>query len=355
MIKLCPVCSSEIEKTSKQWRNKVYCSQKCRKVFHRKQESKNKRVQQRRANMVQNDEVLYLVRACRKAGTVQILTGHTLDSFLETMELVRNRPKGEVALCHIAPVKGDGSVGLFHCQNLFYGGAFQNKKFGKKYLAGGLSVSIKNLRARWAVDGNTPANDVLLLIERFLGDIIPQYLNVAPVRKSKKYQLAQKILNLKPCANVDALMELSYNALAKKMSDLCHTPANSISLSCESKYIAYMDGLSRFIEYGGKRKKMLCKLRKAMVVAYMALERVKDSGTHNKYFYVKYEPLIDIEYAYAVLKDPQEWSVFKDLIYDTAFFVLQGGELDFEGFRKQMMSYLRFPKSLKELLSLNGF
>lgn len=136
--------------------------------------------------MRQNDEVLLLVRACRRAGTVQILTGHTLSSFLETMELVRNRPKGEVALCHIAPVKGKGSTGLFHCKNLFYGGKFQNRKFGKKYLGGGLSISHGKLKSKWAVDKDSPANDVLVLIEKFLGDIIPKYLEVAPVRKSKK-------------------------------------------------------------------------------------------------------------------------------------------------------------------------
>lgn len=125
MSKFCPVCNSEIANTSKQWRNKVYCSQKCRKVSHRKQESKSKRAMQRRANMSQNDEVLYLVRACQRAGTVQILTGHSIGSFLETMELVRNRPKGDVALCHVAPVKGKDSIGLFTAKTSFMVGSFK--------------------------------------------------------------------------------------------------------------------------------------------------------------------------------------------------------------------------------------
>ena len=355
MSKFCPVCNSEIANTSKQWRNKVYCSQKCRKVSHRKQESKSKRAMQRRANMSQNDEVLYLVRACQRAGTVQILTGHSIGSFLETMELVRNRPKGDVALCHVAPVKGKDSIGLFHCQNLFYGGKFQNRKFGKQYLGGGLSISKKKLKRQWCVGADTPANDVLLLVEKFLGDIIPQYLELAPVRKSKKYQLTQKILELKPSANTEALMALSYNALVTELGNLCHVRATSFSTSLESKYITYMDGLSRFIKYGDNRKKMLCKLREALVVAYMALERVKESGTNNKYFYVKYEPLIKHKYAYAVMRDPSKWSIFKDFIYDTAFWVLQGGDLDFKKFHKTMLSYLLFPQSIEELLGRDGF
>lgn len=355
MIKLCPVCNLEIKKLSKQWHNKIYCSQKCRKVSHRKKESRDKRALQRRANMRQNDEVMYLVRACQRAGSVQILSGHTLASFIETMSLVRNRPKGKVNLCHIAPVKGKNSTGLFHCENLFYGGEFQNKKFGKKYLRGGLSISNEDLKSKWEVERDTPANDVLLLIEEFLGDIIPRYLEVAPVRKSKKFQLIEKILDLKPGANPEFLMRLSYNALNTQLGGLRHATANSFSITVESKYIAYMDGLSRFIDYGDKRKKLLCKLRKAMVIAYMALERVKESGTYNKYFYVKYEPLIDLKYAYVVMRDPSEWSVFKDFIYDTVFCVLQGEELNFGAFRKRMMSYLQFPRSLDELLGRNSF
>ncbi|MNE34711.1 hypothetical protein D3C81_1416590 [compost metagenome] len=269
------------------------------------------------------------------------------------MELVRNRPKGKVVLCHIAPVKGDGCTGLFHCRNLFYGGKFQNSKFGKKYLGGGLSISNKKLKPKWAVEKNMPANEVLILVEKFLGGIVPQYLELAPVRKSKKYQLIEKIVELRPGSDSDILMEYSYNVLATKLSDICHVRINSFFISTESKYISYMDGLSRFIEYGDKRSKILHKLRKALVIAYMALERVKDSGTYNKYFYVKYEPLISSKYAYAVMVDPSKWSAFKDFIYDAVFRVLQGGELDFGKFRKRMMSYLQFPKSLGELLSLN--
>jgi hypothetical protein len=59
----------------------------------------------------------------------------------------------------------------------------------------------------------------------------------------------------------------------------------------ESKFLAYMDS------YSGERAKMLYKLKKCMVVAYMALERVKESRTYNKHFYVKYEPLINKKYA----------------------------------------------------------
>jgi hypothetical protein len=132
--------------------------------------------------MRQNEEVLRLVRECRRAGTVQILAGHTFESFIETMKLVRGRPKGDVRLCHIAPVKGKNVIGLLHCKNLFYGGAYQNNRFGKKYMAGGKLINHKDLKDKWKVDKEAPANEVLLEIEAFLGGI-PKYLEIASVRK----------------------------------------------------------------------------------------------------------------------------------------------------------------------------
>jgi 2-polyprenyl-6-methoxyphenol hydroxylase-like FAD-dependent oxidoreductase len=92
MIKECCLCKSNIEKKSKQWVSQVYCSAKCRKVAHRKGKSSKNRIEQKRANLHQNDEVLYLIRQCKKAGTIQILDGHTLSSFIETMALIKNRP-----------------------------------------------------------------------------------------------------------------------------------------------------------------------------------------------------------------------------------------------------------------------
>ena len=144
MSKQCPACNTEVDKSSRQWTNKIYCSQECRKAAYRKKKSKFTRAQQRRSNMRQNEEVLRLVRECRRAGTVQVLTGHSLVSFIDTMRLVRERPKGDVRLCHIAPVKGKDSIGLFHCANLFYGGRYQNARFGNNYIAGGLSISHKD-------------------------------------------------------------------------------------------------------------------------------------------------------------------------------------------------------------------
>ncbi|MGK8709161.1 hypothetical protein ACRS5L_22405 [Metapseudomonas otitidis] len=342
MNKLCPVCARPIENNSPQWARQVYCHQRCRKAAHRKRVSQASRAQRRRANLRQNDEVLYLVRQCRRAKTIQILTGHSLESFLETMRLVRERPKGDVKLCHIAPVKGDGSIGLFHCRNLFYGGSYQNLKFGNRYISGGLSIRNEQLIKKWSVRSSMSTNDVLIMIESFLGDVIPRYLDCAPVRKSKKYQLIERIIAIESGENAEHLIMLSHKSLLRRLDMLQGTVSFQVEHRSESKFLAYIDGVTRFIEYGDERLSMLRRFRRLLVVAYMALERVEMSGTYNKYFYVKYEPLIIPRYAYAKLIDPDNWSEFKDFVYDAAFSVLQGERLDLPRFRKKLMAQLEF-------------
>jgi hypothetical protein len=57
------------------------------------------------------------------------------------------------------------AAGRFHYKNLFYGGTYQNNKFGRKYIAGGILISHKDLKKQWLVNKAAPANEVLLKIE----------------------------------------------------------------------------------------------------------------------------------------------------------------------------------------------
>lgn len=343
MFKYCCGCMAVIPNNSRQWTNKKFCSVKCRKTDHRKKKSLTTRSMQKRSNLLQNEEMLYLINQCRKAKTIQILHGHTLDTFVETMSLVRKRPAGDVNLCHISPIKGKGSTGLFHCLNLFYGGSYQNKKFGNAYLSGGLFINNHQLKDQWRVSNEMSNNDILLAIELFLKDIIVDYIKISPVKKSKKANLAMKISETNPSLRFDDLMFWSYYDLNYEWSKVSGQRAYIVDRQKESKYLAYIDELTRFISYKNKRAKTLKKLRRILVIGYMALERIAASETYNKYFYVKYEPLINLKYGQAMLRNPSDWPEFKDLMYETAFNVMQGAHLDTSRFSKKVMSYLVFP------------
>ena len=344
MIKYCRYCDIEIPNKSGQWSSQVYCTARCRKYAHRKNKSLLTRVERKRANLLQNDEILYLIKQCKRAKTVEVLKGHTLDSFIETIDLVKNRPAGDVMLCHIVPVKGEGVTGLFHCRNLFYGGSYQNRKFSQNYFSGGLFISNNKLLQKWKVTSDMKNNEVLLMIEEYLKDVISEYILVCPVRKSKKVKVIEKIISMDESVRFDELITYSYSSLQKQWATISRSKEYTIGPAIESKYLAYMDGLTRFISYGGERAVMLKRLRRIMVIGYMSLERVKRSQTYNKYFYVKYEPLINKKYGQAMLRDADDWAVLKDIIYNCAFNVLQGDVVDIKRFRKLVMSYLVFPE-----------
>lgn len=345
MLKTCLNCGVDIPKVSKQWSIQKFCSSRCRKYYHRKKTSTLSRVERRRSNLRQNEQIVYLINQCKKAGTVQILEGHTLQSFIETMRLVENRPGGDVRLCHIAPVKGEGLTGLFHTKNLFYGGKFQNERFGNKYMSGGLFVWNENLDSKWLVSKQTSNNEVLLKVESFLEVIMAFYLEEISVRKSKKLNIANKISMLDSSSNIDDLILTSYSSLVKRWASLTKIRTYMASTPRESKYKAYMDSLKRFWNDPHGRGKLMRKVINLMVIGYMALNRINESNTYNKYFYVDYGYLIQSKYLHATLKNPELWPEFKDLIYDFAFMALQGAAVDIDSFRKVVMNYLHFPQS----------
>ena len=340
MTKQCPVCNAKIQNKSKQSKNQIYCTPKCRKVSHRKKTSKETSIARRRSNLPQNEEVLRLVSECRRARTVQILEGHDIDSFIETMTIVKQRPKGDLHLCHIAPVKRESSIGLFHCRNLFYADAHQNRKFGNKWASGGLSIKKENILDMWEVSEEMSTNDVLSKIEVYLVDVVEKYIKSTSVRKSKRAQLANKIIGVDPKREFDELMRLNHNVLREEWSRLSNQPFYKITYNyTESKYITYIDGLSRFVSYGGARVETLKSLIKTLAIGYVALSKVNDSKTYNKDFEKKYGELVR-ELRDVTLKNEISWSEFKDLIYDAAFKTLQGEPLKAKKFHTRVMSYL---------------
>jgi hypothetical protein len=324
MDKICPACATQIENKSKQWKKQIYCSDKCRKVAHRKASSTNKRIEQRRANMRQNEEVLFLVRQCRRAKTVQILKGHDSVSFTITMALIKKRPKFDVNLCHIAPVKGNGYTGLLHYKNLFYGGSFQNKKHGNKFIGKGLILKDTERLRKWHISEKMSTNDILIKIQLYLGSVIEEYLQLSSVRKSKKVQISQKICALDETEDFENLIQTSYTALNDKLNKLSNTRTFEIPKSKrESKYINYIDELTRFISYKDNEWRHLMAVRELMIAGYIALSKIAESGTYNKEIPMKYSTLT-ATHRNVCMREKRQWSEFKDVLYELAFRSLQG-------------------------------
>lgn len=341
MTKLCKECKEPIFKRSKQFKNKKYCSVNCRKIASRRKLTAETRIKQGKSMLVQVPHILYLIKECRRAGTVQILSDHSLESFTKTMDFIKNKPKGDIEICHIAPCRGKSSRGLLHYKNLFYGGSYQNRNFGSNYLSGGLKIKRSLLVRRWAVDDKMDNNTILKKVEAFLGDVITNYIGINHLRKSKKRRRVEGILKIAPDRSRDYLFCQDIKYLDNLLLELSQNIALGCDSGSESKYIVYVDELTRFISYGGKRARTLRKLRTLMVAGYVALEKIKMSKTYNEVFYERYGSLIKPKYTYAALKNPGKWSEFKDFIYEAVFIALQGGRIDIKSFRKEFNLYLK--------------
>lgn len=203
----CYQCSAEYQAKKFIELSKRYCSSTCRQKAHRAKKP-NVKVENRFARLAKNTFWLWVIRECRKAGSVQILTGHTSETLLGLNLLSnamyncygwsRDQKTNLFNICHIQPRKGrDGYVGLLHPANLFIGCSSMNRKQSNKPVPAdaGLRIPGNALKRKWAVDqGDTDAT-IAKLIRAFLGKVLDEHLAQLPVDLDKRHELAQRIYN----------------------------------------------------------------------------------------------------------------------------------------------------------------
>ncbi|WP_139134059.1 MULTISPECIES: hypothetical protein [Pseudomonadaceae] len=184
-----------------------YCSDTCRYSARTEKQSKTnqKKIERRVSRLRRTGFGQYLVRECMRAGSVQILTGHTPDTLheldnLRTSCFISNGVSlsGELhkayELSHICPVNGHSIVGLLHPHNLVIASKSFNRERGKRYMGGGKWVERKSLSPQWQVDTETAVSQVYTKIERFLGQTLKDYLNEHNPKLSYKHRLINKII-----------------------------------------------------------------------------------------------------------------------------------------------------------------
>jgi len=145
------------------------CSPKCRKALSRKKGADLK------VSFLQSKTFEYIIKQCRRAGTVQTLEGFTADDFVALRELLALRDKAQSSssdagkarypwnICHIASVRGGGTI---HPDNLFVGDERRNKSH-KEDLGVGCRIS-GDAEPRWKVSDNTVRSEVQDKITRYL-------------------------------------------------------------------------------------------------------------------------------------------------------------------------------------------
>ncbi|MEY9334261.1 hypothetical protein ABH911_004572 [Pseudomonas protegens] len=95
--------------------------------------------------------------------------------------------EAQFEISHIAPVRGNASVGLFRADNLVIAPMALNRAHGTKHFAGGASLPATDLSPRFALEKDSNHADVIQRIITLIGEKV-----VMAVVKSKKIQPSKR-------------------------------------------------------------------------------------------------------------------------------------------------------------------
>lgn len=205
---ICCQCSTEYPAKRFTAKSQRYCTSVCRKKAHRARQP-SKKVEMRFAKLAKNSFWRWVIRECREAGTVQVLTGHTSATLLDLHSLSDAMYKcygwssdlktNLFNICHIQPRKGrNGYLGLLHPANLFIGCGRMNRMQSNKLVPtdAGLRIATSTLKQKWVVEQGHTNAAIAEKIRAFLGKALDDYLDQASsIHLDKSHTLAQRIYN----------------------------------------------------------------------------------------------------------------------------------------------------------------
>lgn len=205
---ICCQCSTEYPAKRFTEKSQRYCTSVCRKKAHRARQP-SKKVENRFAKLAKNTFWRWVIRECRDAGTVQVLTGHTSTTLLVLHSLSdamykcygwsSDQKTNLFNICHIQPRKGkDGHLGLLHPANLFIGCSQMNRVQSNKPVPidAGLRIAISTLTRKWAINQGDTNVAIAEKIRDFLGKALDDYLDQASsIDLDKRHTLARRIYN----------------------------------------------------------------------------------------------------------------------------------------------------------------
>ncbi len=210
----CKHCGSSFTTTSKA---KHYCSAKCQdsaksaRYRRSKKETQLRRYDSKADKWVKSSFGRYLIGECLRAGTVQILQGHNVETLQGLEKLYRYRQKasgyvegkskGVYHLSHIYPVANGttGRLGLLHPDNLVVAPASLNQKHGSKSPDRedfGKFIAKATLQSRFDVSKETTHKEVFKKIKSLLDTAWMEYVATAVVQATQADQLRKKLEKL---------------------------------------------------------------------------------------------------------------------------------------------------------------
>lgn len=209
--------------------NSKYCGDRCKRGVEVAKRPKT----QNRSKLVKLQSTYffqYLARECQRAGTVEILQGHTGESLRELLVLSKFARSAngfpslkKFELGHIAAVAGEGRTGLLHALNLVLVPLRYNRQQGTKSYCDGLYILTADLQPKWQVVPNSGLKEVVELIVDYLGeDFCHRFRidNKLSTDKEHKREELVKTIMLHPKYAGDDLIGKSTTGLQRLLDEL---------------------------------------------------------------------------------------------------------------------------------------
>ena len=146
----------------------------------------------------------YLAGECRRAGTLEILRGHTVEtlSALHSLYKANMRYNGygdvnDYELSHIHPVKGSqDNIGLLFADNLVSAPRTLNRSHGTKYFGHGASINRATLDTKHAVGKIEKESEVVARLLAYIGKtVVAETIKQCKIKPAQRCQLTQWIAN----------------------------------------------------------------------------------------------------------------------------------------------------------------
>lgn len=205
----CPACGCQFKSVR---RGHLYCSETCRKRFHKQEKAKETRAKRARRIAAKFKKLSttsfgkYLVRELRRAGSVEVLRGHSKTSLGALVKLRtrcntvsgydEGKPRGTYELSHIYAAQGKHGLGRLHSRNLVIAPRVFNRSIGA---AGSddwldLYVDYPLLENRWKLTPEMTAEQVLSLARRYLKEPFDAWLSSFALSASQHQTLIKKLI-----------------------------------------------------------------------------------------------------------------------------------------------------------------
>lgn len=185
----CKHCRKQFRTTSTV---KIYCTTQCQK------EATKKKRRVTRVDRANNSAFFYhLAYECERAQTLQILTGHTVESLVALYDVYKLKLKAnrygeskDYEISHIHPVQGHNTMGLYHAANLVVVPTKLNRDHGTQHYGHGLSINRNALVSKHSVEKGAPRKQTVQCIIAFLGaDVVAEAVKVAKIQPTQRHKV----------------------------------------------------------------------------------------------------------------------------------------------------------------------